>query len=206
MNRDERTLLEALQDFNVMQVDAAEVNGIPFVLMASVGFDAEVACDLAGRRGASISHLSYAGPMLRQLRQWRPSSLTVTVDGSRIISDAAGIVVVANCRRYAFGLNPARGADMTDGMLDVVFMPVRSRLDVLGWITRCALGRQMADRRLVFSRGATVVIELETPQRFQIDGDPPDDGKAVRTLALNVRPGVLPVLMPTRGAVTAKDR
>jgi len=187
------TLLRALDRFDVRWVDIGEANGEPFVLMASVGFDADVVHDLASRRGASISHLSYAGPVLRQLRRWDPPSLSVKIDDRPVELDppARGTIIVANARGYAFGLNPAPDADMTDGLLDVVALPMATRRSVLAWLVKLRLGRRGGVR---VRRGAAIEIKSERPQRLQLDGDPVGGTAAV--IGLSIRPGVLPVLVP----------
>jgi diacylglycerol kinase family enzyme len=191
-------LLEALADRRVRWVDAALADDRRFLLMASVGFDAQVVHDLARGRGASISYLSYVRPLLRQLRRWRPPKLAVTVDGRPLDLASTGTVVVANCRHYMWGLNPARGAVMTDGKLDIVFLPTRGLADLLGWMGRCARGRQLADPRFVHCLGSTVEIDCDEPQRVQLDGDPSPGavGGGHGALRLEIQPGVLPVLLP----------
>ena len=193
-------LLGALRDYRVRWVDAALAGGRRFLLMASVGFDAQVVHDLARGRGASISRLSYLGPMARQMRRWRPPKLAVTVDGAPLDLAEPGMVVVANCRRYMWGLNPAARADMTDGKLDVVYLPVRGKADLLGWMGRCLRGRHLADPRLVHCLGSSVRIDCDEAQSVQLDGDPSPDaaGGEAGALEIEVQPGVLPVLLPPR--------
>jgi len=194
MDRRPATLLQALDRFDVRWVDVGEVNGEPFVLMASVGFDADVVHDLAARRGASISFLSYAGPLLSQLRQWNPSSLSVKIDGRPVELDppARGTVIVANAPCYAFGLNPAPDADMTDGLLDVIILPMATRRSVLTWMLKLRLGRRSGVK---VRRGAVIEIRCVDPQRLQLDGDPA--GHPARVFGLSIRPGALPVLVPS---------
>ncbi len=196
MDRHARTLHRAIDRFTVRWVDAADADGEGFVLMASVGYDAEVVHDLAAHRGRSISYLSYAGPLFRQLRRWQPATMSLTVDGRPLgPTPTPGTVVVANARRYAFGLNPARMADMADGLLDVVYFPTASRWQLLTWLVKLRLGRHLADPALVMGRGATVQIECDRPQRLQLDGDAPDDRSARTRFTVSIRPGVLPVLV-----------
>jgi diacylglycerol kinase family enzyme len=191
-------LLRALEHRRVRWVDAALANGRRFLLMASIGFDAQVVHDLAQRRGASISRLSYIRPLLRQLRRFRPPKLAVTVEGRPLDHEATGTVVVANCKRYMWGLNPAAQAVMTDGKLDVVFLPMRGRADLLGWMGRCALGRQLAAPRAVSCLGSTVRVDCDGPERVQLDGDPAPGavGGEHGALDLEIEAGVLPVLLP----------
>ncbi len=193
MDRRPATLLRALDRFDVRWVDLGEADGEPFVLMASVGFDADVVHDLAARRGASISYLSYVGPVLRQLRRWDPTSLSVQIDGRPVQLDppAQGTIIVANARCYAFGLNPAPDADMTDGLLDVIALPMATRWSVLAWMVKLRLGRC---RGVNVRRGAVIEIRCEHQRRLQLDGDPA--GGTARVFRLSIRPGVLPVLVP----------
>ena len=207
-------LLGALRDHRVRWVDAALAGGRRFLLMASVGFDAQVVHDLARRRGASISRLSYLGPLVRQMRRWRPPKLAVTVDGAPLDLPGAGMLVVANCRRYMWGLNPAARADMTDGKLDVVFLPIRGKADLLGWMGRCLRGRHLADPRLVHCLGSSVRIDCDEPQPVQLDGDPSPDvvGGGSGALHVEIQSAVLPVLLPPgrrpqdAGVFVGKDR
>ncbi len=203
MDRRAGTLLRALDRLEVHWVDVGDADGELFVLMASVGFDAEVVHDLAAHRGGRISYLSYAGPMLRQLRDWKPVGLAISVDGLDLPLAGPGIVVVANARRYAFGLDPAPGADMTDGLLDVVYLPTASRRQVLLWMAKLRLGRHEADPAVIMQRGVDVRIECDQPQRLQLDGDPASEGNPRAGFRLVVRPGVLPVLVPAISQVTS---
>ena len=193
MDRRPETLLRALDRFDVRWVDVGEADGELFVLMASVGFDADVVYDLAARRGASISYLSYAGPLLRQLRRWDPTSLSVKIDGRTVELDppARGTIIVANARCYAFGLQPAPDADMTDGILDVIHLPMATRRSVLAWMVKLRLGWR---RGVKVRRGAVIEIRCEHRRRLQLDGDPA--GGTARVFGLSIRPGVLPVLVP----------
>jgi diacylglycerol kinase family enzyme len=201
-------LLAALAGGRVRWVDAALANGRRFLLMASVGFDARVVHDLAGRRGASNSRWAYIRPLARQLGRWRPPKLEVASDDGSLAVEATGTVVVANCRRYMWRLNPARRALMDDGKLDVVFLPVRGRGDLLGWMGRCLLGRHLRDPRVVTGLAARVRVDSETPQPVQVDGDPSPDaiGGERGPLHLEVEAGVLPVLAPPARPPKEKDR
>jgi diacylglycerol kinase family enzyme len=195
MDRHIRTLYRAIDHFTVRWVDTGVADGEGFVLMASVGYDAEVVHDLAAHRGRSISYLSYAGPLLRQLRRWQPATMSLVIDGrSAGGPPTPGTVVVANARGYAFGLNPARNADMADGLLDVVFFPTASRWQLLTWLVKLRLGGPLEDPAMVVGRGATVQIECDRPQRLQLDGDAPVDLTARTLFSLSVRPRVLPIL------------
>ena len=87
---------------------------------------------------------------------------------------------------------------MTDGLLDAVFFPCRSRLTMLRWMLACRLHRHLTDPRLVYRTGKQVSLHFATPQPYQLDGDVPADRSPVSQIQLTLQPGVLPVLDPSR--------
>jgi diacylglycerol kinase family enzyme len=201
MDRSAGRLLRAIERGDVRRVDVGAANGRCFLLMASAGIDAEVVHDLAARRRAGISHLAYAGPIARQLLRWRPRPMTLDCDGARIVDGASGVAIVANSRQYAGRLDPAPRASMSDGVLDVVFLPARSRLDLVRWAWACARRRHLGDRRLLYRLGREVRIRADAVFRYQLDGDPPGppnagDDHATAELSISITPGALPVLIP----------
>jgi diacylglycerol kinase family enzyme len=126
--------------------------------------------------------------------------LRVSIDGRRVVDGVQGMLVVANCRQYALRMNPARHAAMTDGLLDVAFMPCRSVSGAAGWAVRCRLGRQASHRDFVSGRGREVHMECcggGPGLPCQIDGESvrPASGPAT-AFTVSVDPGVLPVLLP----------
>ncbi len=90
---------------------------------------------------------------------------------------------------------------MTDGQLDVVCFPARTRRRMAAWILACRLGRHLQDPRLIYRRARAVEIRASRPVHFQIDGDHPApsagsvDG-GVAELTIEVEPSALTVLLP----------
>lgn len=199
MDATPQTLLRALERRHVVRVDIGMLNALPFILMASVGFDAAVIEDLAASRRGAITHRSYLGPLWRQWQRWRPRCLRVEVDGERIDDDRPGLVVVGNSRQYALRMDPALRADMTDGCLDVVFLPTASRLELLRWIAVVRSRRHVLSGPARYECGQRILIEADDgPVRFQLDGEcPPPSAEAAR-LDISVRPGAVGVLVPDR--------
>jgi diacylglycerol kinase (ATP) len=218
MNADASDVIRSIDENRVRQIDLGRANGSDFALMCSVGFDAEVVRDLSSRRGARISHRSYVWPVIRQFLRWTPPPVTIEVDGSKIVDTCRGMVIVSNSRQYAWRLDPVLCADMADGMLDVVFMPMRTRFDLIWWAVRCARRRQLAHPRIVHKRGRCVRVQTQDCASYQLDGDPSgqttheansrvdsnpnngsnrtDSGRAGLDLNIEVCPGALTILSP----------
>ncbi len=152
-------------------IDTATANGAFMILMSSVGFDAGVVADLAIHRGTSITHLSYIAPIIRQLFNWHPPEITIKVDGEVIVTNKKGWAVVANSNAYARGLNPARDANITDGKLDVVLLPLKGRLGLWKWIRLMKRGVHLHHPDAVYARGEKITVHTSEPLPWQIDGD-----------------------------------
>ena len=185
-------VLHSVESGDSHTIDTALVNGKCMVLMASVGFDAAVVNDLAEHRGTSITHLSYVMPIIRQLIKWNPPVITITVDGKEIITTQKGWAVVANSKAYARGLNPARDASVTDGELDVLFLPLSGRLSLWKWIRLMKRGTHLHHPNVIYCRGKSIIVQTTQPSPWQIDGD--SSGDAIEMNITSV-PNSLSVLM-----------
>lgn len=189
-------LLAALEAGRVQWVDVATINGETVVLMASMGFDADVVHDLAARRTGAITHLSYAAPIVRRALRWRAPVLDVVVDGEPLVTGVRGTVIIANCRQYGGRLDPAPDASMTDGRLDVVVLPSRSGVGLVRHAAACRLRLNRRAAGVPRARGTRIQVHSDPAARLQVDGDEARPvGSTHEHLDCVVRPGVLPVLL-----------
>ncbi|MFT4592585.1 MAG: diacylglycerol kinase (ATP) [Phycisphaerales bacterium] len=172
VSRTPEVIVEKIKQRSTTTIDTATANDSFMLLMASVGFDAAVVADLSEHRGTSITHFSYIMPIVRQLLRWTVPTVSITVDDKEVVSKQKGWVVVANCKAYARGLNPARNADIADGKLDMVFFPLTGRWSLLKWIRLMKRGTHLHHPEVLCLRGKTVVVRTSMPSAWQIDGDP----------------------------------
>jgi YegS/Rv2252/BmrU family lipid kinase len=173
------------------KVDLPEVNGRPFVGIASVGFDSEVGL-IANRtrllRGQSV----YTYAALRALAAWRHARFTVTVDGAAPRELVGWTVAAANSAYYGGGMRMAPNADIADGRLEVLLLSRTGKLTFLALFPRVFSGRHV-DTPYVDVVGAHhVVIDADRPFRVYADGDPIADLPA----EIHLRPGALRLLVP----------
>jgi diacylglycerol kinase (ATP) len=197
------TIRDAIRERRVARVDAATLcaDGASrmFCLMVGAGPDAGVIRRLCEVRRGPISHISYVEPILRETMSPHIPRLTVEVDGKRVIDARTGQLVVANCREYAVGLNPAHRACISDGLLDVAFHPAPA--SALGgffagaWMVASRL-RVSGDGRLgcVHATGSRVHVVIDHARpATQVDGEL---GPAAREFEIAVVPRALHVLLP----------
>lgn len=176
---------------HVRHLDLAYAGDRPFMLMAGVGFDAEVTARVhAGRRGA-ITFLNYFIAMVAVVLHYRFPHLRVVVDG-RPVGREANFVVISNTRRYGGRPVLALDARPDDGLLDACLYRIPRRHAVLGLVIDLLLRRRPKPRRALFLKGRRIEVTADGPVPYQLDGDP----AGVLPLSVRVEPRAVPVIVP----------
>ena len=172
------------------KVDLAEANGVPFVGIASIGFDSDVQ-ERVLRTRVPLGQLVYLYGALATVFSWNHARFQVTVDGER--QEVHGwSVAVANSGFYGGGMHLAPDASVTDGALEVVTTSATSRRHFLSTLPKVFKGTHVADPCVSVRRGATVELSADRPFRVFADGDP----VATLPCTVTVRPGALTMLLP----------
>jgi len=197
MTRSPQDLSNAIAGGRVERVDigrfrSGDATAKHFLLMASFGPDASVVHRLAASRTRATGHLAYAKPVAAEF--WRPHlpQLSVWLDGKAVVEDQRGILVIANCRRYALGIDPCHRASMTDGKLNFAFLPCSGTAGVLRWGWCCR--RRIAEARgAICGEGAEIVVRSDGGAS-QVDGEAAD--VVAGDIAFRAEASVVPCLMP----------
>ena len=167
-----RTVAEVIARGNRRRLDVGKLNGRRFLIMASVGFDAEVVHAVhAHRRGGHVSHLSYLGPIWNAWWRFPSPQLRVTVDDSPVMY-AGQFVVVANLSAYALNIGIVPTANGSDGVLDSRVFTLRSRGGLLRRFLSILRGTHEGSPDVIRLTGRRFRIESDTPMAIQADGDP----------------------------------
>jgi len=106
-------------------IDLARVGDRHFVTVLCAGFDALVN-ERANRLTWPRGQMRYNIATLAELRVFQPLRYTLALDGSPLSLEAM-LVAVGNGPSYGGGLRMCEGADLTDGLLDVVVIKPLSR-------------------------------------------------------------------------------
>lgn len=152
--------------------DTGFANDQRFLLMASVGVDADVVRRLDAARVGNIRHLSYVKPILQSFLRYRFPRLSVhSLDGA--LHGEGTHVIVTNIPAYGFQMPFSPHADPHDGTLDVRIFRRAGRMTTLIHAFRTRLG--MSDKDDDVHRFSATEIEIrsedaDTPS--QCDGDP----------------------------------
>jgi YegS/Rv2252/BmrU family lipid kinase len=151
-------------------VDVANVNGSPYMGIASLGFDSDanrIANDAKVIKGNAV----YLYAALRALAAWKPAAFTVTVDGTPHVAVGYS-VAVGNSKAYGGGMYVLPMAELDDGRLDVLISKRTSKPTFLRELPKVFKGAHVGSPHAVFLRGAVVEVATDRPFVIYADGDP----------------------------------
>ncbi len=156
----------------VKRLDLGQAGESTFVGIASCGFDSD-ANRIANQTRLVRGNLVYAYGAIRALIGWRPARFELTLDGGRKHVVTGYSVGAANSKAYGGGMYAAPGAELDDGLLDIVTladMPKRRFLTSM--MPKVFKGTHVHEREVTVLRAAEVTIAADRPFTMYADGDP----------------------------------
>lgn len=170
-------------------IDVAEVNGKPFLGIASVGFDS-VANRIANESRLR-GNLVYLWAALRTMAGWKSARFTIAIGEERTRLEGYD-VVVANNSCYGGGMYIAPDAELDDGLFDVVTIADMGKIKALYNLTKVFKGTHVAIPQVNVVRAARVGLSASRPFAVYADGEHLTDLPA----DLRINPRALRVLVP----------
>ena len=171
-------------------VVASRTGQVPFLGIASVGFDSDVQERVLTTR-LPLGRVVYGYGALVTVAGWQPATFSCSVDGLPL--EVRGwSVAVSNSGRYGGGMRLAPQASMEDGLLDVVTTSATSRARFLRAMPTVFRGRHVRQASVQVRLARTVHLDADRPFQVFADGEP------VGTLpaTVSVRPSAVRVLLP----------
>ena len=163
-------LVRVIRDGAPYEVDAIRRGVAHFLLVAGIGFDAEVVRRLAEARTGHISYASYFWPIWRTFWSYRHPQVYVRADGATIFR-GRGMVFIGNVPRYAIGLRLLQLAHPADGMMDICVFPCISHLSLIRHSVNALLRRHLRRGRVIYRQARRVEVSADGPVNLEIDGD-----------------------------------
>jgi len=185
--RQPRAALHAALTGTIRLLDVGDVNGLPFLNLAGIGFDARVArrFNRLTKRGG----LPYLSIGLHEGLTYRSHHYRLQLDDEVHELDAL-VVVFANGQQYGNGAVIAPGARFDDGLLDALVVDSRPFLPQLWRARRLFIGRDRDVPGIVRRRITRARVESDDAIEMHLDGECIDVGTRVD---VSVRPGALRV-------------
>ena len=172
------------------RVDAGRCNGHVFANGIGAGFDAQVALEANGirwLRGNAVYGLALARTLL--LRYATPNARIVHDGG--VIEGRITMLAAANGTTYGGAFRIAPGADIADGMLDLMVAERLSRIGIIGFIPHVLRGTHVGRRGVTMVRTRRLVVETEEPLVVHADGEIID--RAAKRLEVEVLPEAMQI-------------
>ncbi len=173
-------------------LDLGYVNGEAFTVMAGTGVDAAMIGDTSPRVKRWLGKLAYVNSAVKHLRDARFTA-TVEVDGERVFSGHVATVVVGNMGQVMSGVDLFPSGAPDDGALDVAVVRCDSLWDWVRLGARVVFRRHHRSDAIDMFSGREVVVRLERPRPYQVDGE---ERAPAADLRFHVEPGALVVRVP----------
>ncbi len=173
-----------------------------FLVMAGIGFDAEVMAAAPERLKARVGWPAYIVSGLKHLKGPQ-FSVVVKVDGGAPFRRRVRSVMVGNVGKLQGGMDLLPDAVADDASVDAVLL---SPEGVVGWaatVAQLSTRRRFGHSRVDHVQGQEVRVVCDRPVAIEIDGDTMGEASAMRVL---VQPGTLVVRVPGRSRRDARQR
>ena len=181
-----------------VHVDVGTANDEPFLLMAGVGWDAEMAARVRPAWKRRFGALAYVVVGALSAPRLRPAALTWH-SGAFTGAAPIAVMILSNTRLYGGVVRISQLADATDGLLDLTAFSPRRPGDGMALAWKLLRGGLTEDPRAFDGRIEELFIEtVGVP--YQLDGDPVGVSPvrfAVQSQALlvSVPSGALPAVL-----------
>lgn len=191
---DLRACLNACNERRIVTIDTAEVNGVRFLGVMGIGFDAWIAdrFAVAGARGFA----TYVRVGIREVLAYRAEEYEITIDGTTRVMKAK-IIAIANSSQYGNDAKIAPQASMQDGLLDVVTIADVPLIAAPALALRLFGGTIEKSPHVTITRGREITIRRPFAGPAHLDGEP---FTLESVLNMQVKPASLKVLVPDAAA------
>jgi YegS/Rv2252/BmrU family lipid kinase len=175
---------------SVRRLDVGAANGRLFVVMAGIGFDAEMLDGADERLKSSVGWAAYVLSALRHLRE-RPVRMVLRADGGPPQRRWASGVIVGNVGSLQGNVRLLPDAAPDDGVLDVA---VLAAWGWAGWLRLAAdVLLRRGTGRVARLACRELVVDASRARPWEVDGEV---AGSTRQLRVTVEPGRLLVRVP----------
>lgn len=170
-------------------IDLATVGGAYFVTVLAAGFDA-IVNERANKMTWPRGQMRYNLATVAELRTLKPIPYVLELDGEEIRLEAT-LVAVGNGPSFGGGLRICEGAELDDGLLDVVIIKPLGKLELLRTYPKLFKGTHVHHPQYQHHRVREVTVAAPGIVAYA-------DGERIGPLPLTVgvAPGALRVLAP----------
>ncbi len=187
---DPEEAVEVLATGHSRWIDVGEGNGKRFLGIVSVGFDS--VCNQRANQVRFIrSNLVYVYSVLRTLVGWKPARFTIRIGEERTRLSGYS-VSVANNSTFGGGMRIAPGAELDDGLFEIITIGDISRLKFVGNLPKVFKGTHVEEDEVHVLRAPRLELSASRPFPVYADGEHLTE----LPVSLRILPRALGVLVP----------
>ncbi len=139
-----------------------------FVNVAGAGFVSEV--NINSQRYKQLGMFAYALGVLLTLMRLRAARVKIILDEHVIVRESV-FVMICNSRYVGGNMKIAPGAEINDGMMDIVLAQKISRVGLMRAFPSVFSGNHLGHPKIEMLRGKKLRLESEPPQLLTPDGE-----------------------------------
>lgn len=152
-------------------IDVGTINGLCFVNVVGIGFDAAVNHKSHGIRWPASGLFRYVAALITTLGTYAPLPLTVTIDGNTTTQDLY-LLTIGNGTTCGGGFRLTPHAKLDDGLLDVTFVKPISVPRLLWHLPKVFQGTlERVERYASMTRVTKLRVESAVQVPVHVDGE-----------------------------------
>lgn len=155
---------------SICAIDTATINdAISFIGVSGIGFDAHISHEFSkyGKRG----FLSYIKLTLREFFSFHEQNYELIVD-SKSIHKNAFLICFANSSQYGNKACIAPGADIKDGLLNIIVLKKLNILKIPFFIVRLFNKKRSILPYIEMLKAKSIIVKNSKGMKYHIDGEP----------------------------------
>lgn len=184
----ERVIKDVINNGRSYKIDTATMNGIPFISIAGIGFDALVADYFA--KDENRGFITYAKLVTEKYPNYKQKEYTLILDDNKIIECKPFFVTFANSSQFGYNTEISPKASVQDGLLDVCIFKKPNILEV-PIVATYFLAKQIDKSNFIDIHKAKKIKVIRKEEAVaNIDGEPMPMSKdiivEIKPLSLNI--------------------
>ncbi len=165
----EKIITDVINKGKKSKIDTAKVNGVPYISIAGVGFDALIADYFA--RDPNRGFMTYVRFITEEYPRFKEGSYTLILDDDERIDCKALFVAFANSNQFGYNAKVSPHASLNDGLLDVCIFKKPNLLEVGFVAERLMTGRIDRTHFVSIHKASKIKVIRRKDEVVNIDGE-----------------------------------
>lgn len=184
----EKLIKDVINNGKKYKIDTATMNGVPFISLAGIGFDAMIADYFA--KDENRGFLTYAKLITEKYPNYRQKEYTLIMDDKTTIECKPFFVTFANSSQFGYNAEISPKASVQDGFLDVCIFKKPNILEV-PIVATYFLAKQIDKSNFIdIYKAKKIQVIRKVDEVANVDGEPVEMSKdiivEIKPLSLNI--------------------